>query len=64
MRRLTHQIVVLLAGVGIHYGALMYVDRYVTVFPRVADLLIDNWPRFNFGWGGELFFFRLPQSPF
>ena len=57
MRRLYISIAALLGGVLIHYVALWFVDQRVTLFPRVVDLLIDRWPRYNFGWYGEAFFF-------
>ncbi len=58
-RRLLLSFGAALAGVGIHYGALIMADRFVDHYPRVPDVLMDRLPRVDFGWWGEAYFFLL-----
>lgn len=51
----------LVAGTGVtwNFVALDLIERSVTVFPRVSDVLMDRLPRVDFGLVGELWFFAL-----
>lgn len=51
----------LVAAIGVtwHFSALSLIERFVTTWPRVSDILIDHWPRIDFGIYGEFWFFGL-----
>lgn len=54
-------VAVFIAGVGVtwNFVALSLIERSVTTFPSVPDVLMDNLPRIDFGFFGELWFFAL-----
>lgn len=54
-------IAILIAAVGVtwHFLALSLIERSVTTFPRVPDVLMDRLPRVDFGLLGETWFFGL-----
>lgn len=52
---------ILIGGLGVawHFTALSLIERLVTSFPSVPDVLMDRWPRVDFGLFGEVWFFGL-----
>lgn len=46
-------------GVTWQFLSLSLIERSVTIFPRVSDVLMDKFPRIDFGLFGELWFFGL-----
>lgn len=46
-------------GVTWHFQALSLIERSVTSFPRIPDLLMDHFGRYDFGIIGEIWFFGL-----
>lgn len=52
-------ILFLLFCLGFHWGALALVDRVVTNYPSVPDVLMDRLPLVTFGVWGELLFVAL-----
>lgn len=54
-------IAVLVATIGVtwHFQALSLIERSVTSFPRIPDLLMDHFGRYDFGVLGEIWFFGL-----
>lgn len=54
-------VAVLVAAIGVtwQFLSLDLIERSVTDFPRVADVLMDRLPRVDFGLFGELWFFGL-----
>ena len=51
--------IVVAGGVFWQYFSLWLVDRLVTIFPSVSDLLMDRFPVITFGLWGEVLFFGL-----
>lgn len=52
-------IVVAIVGVGWQYVSLWWVEKLVTTFPHVPDVLMDKLPRVEFGVWGEVTFLAL-----
>lgn len=52
-------VIVATIGVSWHFKALSLIERSVTSFPRVTDVLMDRLPRIDFGLFGEVWFFGL-----
>lgn len=54
-------VAILVAAIGVtwQFLSLDLIERSVTNFPRVSDVLMDRWPRVDFGLGGEIWFFGL-----
>ena len=48
--------VVATAGVALHMYALAQIERLVSTFPSVPDVLLERLPYVNFGLPGELYF--------
>lgn len=44
---------------GFHWSALLFIDRVVSNYPTVPDVLMDRLPLVTFGVWGELFFVAL-----
>lgn len=59
MRRWIIAILAAVVGAAWNFVALALIERSVTVFPRVPDVLMDNLPRIDFGIVGEIWFFGL-----
>ncbi len=52
-------IIIAVIGVGWQFGSLALIERFVTTFPAIPDVLMDHLPRVEFGIVGELWFFGL-----
>lgn len=54
-------IAAVIAGIGVtwQFWSLALIERWVTTFPSVSDVVMDRLPRVDFGWLGEAWFFGL-----
>lgn len=52
-------LIVLAMGAWWHFYSLTLIERYVSVFPTVHDILMEQLPRVDFGIWGEILFFGL-----
>lgn len=54
-------VAIIIAAIGVtwQYSALSLIERYVTNYPTVPDVVMDNLPRVDFGIFGEIWFFGL-----
>lgn len=59
IRRWLIAIVVALVGVTWHFRALSLIEKSIAIFPRIPDLLMDHFARYDFGVFGEIWFFGL-----
>lgn len=58
-KRWTIAVAIATIGVTWQFTSLPLIERTVTVFPTVSDVILDHWPRVDFGWIGEAWFFGL-----